>query len=190
MDYLQIMNFNTIDANGFKVGSINPSVVSDLNRNSVVEDQIPDTPLTFPQRWRWVSGQWTPTADYRGHVWYNPANTAELHEPTEFDDAPPADWVYWVPGENKIVPESELIENQWVLVRSIRAKLLGESDWVVTKAVEAGLPVDPEWVAYRQGLRDITDQADPFFILWPTKPGTDIVIHEDIREEFLGQEEM
>jgi hypothetical protein len=28
----------------------------------------------------------------------------------------------------------------------------------------------PEWIAYRQALRDITDQQDPFNIIWPIKP--------------------
>jgi hypothetical protein len=27
-----------------------------------------------------------------------------------------------------------------------------------------------EWSAYRQALRDVTTQTDPFSITWPTKP--------------------
>jgi hypothetical protein len=181
------MNFTTIDADGFRVGAIHPSVVSELNSAFVVETNTPDTPLGPMERWRWVSGQWVAVMDYRGHSWYNPTNTAQVHKPAAFDDAPPDGWTYWVPGENKIVLSEELLASQWALVRSIRDRLLNESDWVVTKAVELGLPVDSDWSTYRQGLRDISTQPDPFFIHWPQKPGAS-VIQEDIQDEYLGQE--
>ena len=59
------------------------------------------------------------------------------------------------------------IEAQWVIVRAERNRLLAESDW--TQLSDA--PVDSEaWATYRQELRDITDQADPFNITWPEKP--------------------
>jgi hypothetical protein len=181
------MNFNTIDKDGFLVGSIHPSVVSDLNRDRVVEDATPETALGFLERWRWVSGQWVADVDYRGHAWYNPVHTDQVHYPKSFDAAPPEGWVYWAPGQNKIVPPEESAANQWALVRSIRDRLLSESDWVVTKAVELGLPVGSDWSEYRQGLRDITAQSDPFLIQWPVKPGASVV-HEDIQDEYLGQE--
>jgi hypothetical protein len=164
------MNFNTIDSHGFQAGTIHASVVSDINRASVVEEPIPETTLGYLERWRWVSGQWVAVVDYRGHTWYNPAQTDQVHDPEFFNDAPPDGWVYWVPGENKVVLDEESKAQQWVLVRSIRDQMLAESDWVVTKAVELGVPVDSQWVAYRQSLRDITLQADPFFILWPDSP--------------------
>ena len=66
---------------------------------------------------------------------------------------------------------SQNIENsQWTSVRQQRYKLLSSSDWVVTKASEAGLLVPPEWSIYRQALRDITLQADPWIIVWPKSP--------------------
>lgn len=181
------MNFNTIDKDGFLVGTIHPSVVSDLNRNRVVEDSIPEALLGFLERWRWVSGQWIAAVDYRGHSWYNPMHTDQVHDPKAFDDAPPEGWVYWTPGENKVTRPEELVASQWALIRSIRDRLLSESDWVVTKAVELGMSVDLAWSTYRQELREITSQADPFFIQWPAKPGASVV-HEDIQDEYLGQE--
>lgn len=59
---------------------------------------------------------------------------------------------------------------EWVLVRARRDALLSDTDWVVTKAVEAGSPVPENWKTYRQALRDITVQADPFNLVWPTSP--------------------
>lgn len=58
----------------------------------------------------------------------------------------------------------------WDSVKQQRSRLLADSDWVVTKATESGLPAPAEWSAYRQALRDITLQADPWAIVWPVAP--------------------
>lgn len=59
---------------------------------------------------------------------------------------------------------------RWSEIRRQRDALLAESDWMVARAFETGQPVPPEWVAYRQALRDITNQHNPFFVDWPVKP--------------------
>ena len=59
------------------------------------------------------------------------------------------------------------LSNQWATVRSDRNKLLKDTDW--TQIYDA--PVEPmAWTSYRQALRDITTQADPFNIVWPVAP--------------------
>jgi len=56
---------------------------------------------------------------------------------------------------------------QWTVIRAERNAKLAASDW--TQVADA--PVDAAaWAVYRQELRDITDQADPFNITWPTQP--------------------
>lgn len=55
-------------------------------------------------------------------------------------------------------------------LRGQRNRLLAESDWVVLRAADTGQPVPPEWLAYRQALRDITEQPDPLNIEWPVAP--------------------
>lgn len=53
---------------------------------------------------------------------------------------------------------------QWTVIRAERNKLLVESDW--TQLPDA--PVDAAaWATYRQALRDVTNQANPFAIVWP-----------------------
>jgi hypothetical protein len=53
---------------------------------------------------------------------------------------------------------------QWDVVRAERNKLLADCDW--TQLPDA--PVDAAaWATYRQALRDITSQANPFNIVWP-----------------------
>lgn len=58
----------------------------------------------------------------------------------------------------------------WEKVRGLRDALLTATDWRVIKAQETGLPLDSAWVAYRQALRDITQQPDPQNIVWPEVP--------------------
>lgn len=61
----------------------------------------------------------------------------------------------------------EQIDAQWDAVRAERNEKLAECDW--TQLPDA--PVDSAaWATYRQELRDITLQPDPFNIVWPTPP--------------------
>lgn len=61
-------------------------------------------------------------------------------------------------------------DQKWILVRVERDRLLAASDWVALRAVETGEPVPPEWLAYRQALRDVSHQKNPFQIVWPALP--------------------
>lgn len=63
--------------------------------------------------------------------------------------------------------KTEVINKQWVRVREIRNALLGQSDWIVSKSSEKNEPVPANWQTYRQALRDVTLQQDPFNIVWP-----------------------
>jgi hypothetical protein len=59
------------------------------------------------------------------------------------------------------------IDDQWAAVRAERNEKLAACDW--TQLPDA--PVDKAaWATYRQQLRDITLQSDPFNIVWPTPP--------------------
>lgn len=73
----------------------------------------------------------------------------------------------------------ELVEGEWVVgwklvsldeekSRELRGELLSACDW--TQLQDA--PVDKEaWAAYRQALRDITDQPGfPHDVSWPKEP--------------------
>lgn len=73
-------------------------------------------------------------------------------------------------GQLVPTPQSVLTANQWNVVKYQRDTLLSETDWHVTKAVETGQPINQDWANYRQQLRDITMQSDPFNIVWPTPP--------------------
>jgi hypothetical protein len=73
----------------------------------------------------------------------------------------------WTVTELTEIEIAAAIESQWARVRRDRNRLLTDCDW--TQLPDA--PVDKQaWAAYRQALRDITMQADPFNLVWPTKP--------------------
>jgi hypothetical protein len=59
------------------------------------------------------------------------------------------------------------IDRQWDAVRSDRNARLAACDW--TQVADA--PVDQvAWATYRQALRDVPAQPDPFNIVWPEQP--------------------
>jgi hypothetical protein len=60
--------------------------------------------------------------------------------------------------------------NQWGQVRSIRNQYLKDSDFTMLEDFpQRGIKLQ-EWKTYRQALRDVTLQLDPFNIVWPIKP--------------------
>jgi|TARA_B100000424_G_C22649954_1_gene358474 hypothetical protein len=66
--------------------------------------------------------------------------------------------------------EADVLNRQWQGVRNERDDLLAKTDWVVTRASETGVAETDAWKTYRQALRDITTQSNPWDITWPTKP--------------------
>jgi hypothetical protein len=73
----------------------------------------------------------------------------------------------WVVTDLSEVDLAEVVANQWTRIRKDRNRLLADCDW--TQLSDA--PVDASvWQPYRQALRDITAQSDPFNITWPLEP--------------------
>lgn len=64
-------------------------------------------------------------------------------------------------------------QSQWAKVRSQRDTMLSDCDW--TQLPDVNIPNKADWAAYRQSLRDITDQTDPYNIVWPMQPSSDLM---------------
>jgi len=62
------------------------------------------------------------------------------------------------------------LNSKWSKTRLTRNNYLQECDW--TQLIDSPLSSikKSEWNIYRQGLRDIPSQANPFNIVWPIKP--------------------
>jgi len=66
------------------------------------------------------------------------------------------------------------IELEWKGVRALRNKFILDVEWKIYRALSQqrmGLPVTDNIAAldsYIQALRDITNQSDPYNVIWPT----------------------
>lgn len=59
-------------------------------------------------------------------------------------------------------------DTQWAVVRADRNQRLQATDW--TQLADIPAQTKSLWEPYRQELRDVTSQSDPFNIVWPTPP--------------------
>ena len=59
------------------------------------------------------------------------------------------------------------LADQWAYIRAKRNTRLADCDWTQLPDAPASTTT---WAVYRQALRDITLQDDPFNILWPVAP--------------------
>lgn len=82
-------------------------------------------------------------------------------------DPPSIHHVFDYTTKQWIDPRTE--QTQWPVVRSRRNAMLSASDW--TQLPDVPLATKEAWATYRQALRDVTLQADPFAIVWPVSPG-------------------
>jgi len=62
------------------------------------------------------------------------------------------------------------IAEKWLEVRDMRDSLLSQSDWTQFQDSPISGSTLTEWQTYRQSLRDITSQSNPFDLVWPSKP--------------------
>lgn len=79
--------------------------------------------------------------------------------------------VYYQNWEQTNASESEInsrIQIKWEEIREIRNELLQECDW--TQLNDIATEIKTAWQSYRQELRDVTTQSNPFSIVWPVKP--------------------
>jgi hypothetical protein len=100
--------------------------------------------------------------------YYDPATQTREH-----GDAVLIDGVW---TQNYIVSELDpelaaaKAEAQWAVVRTERKKLIANTDWTQLPDAALSNTQTAEWALYRQALRDITTQSDPFNINWPVSP--------------------
>jgi hypothetical protein len=85
-----------------------------------------------------------------------------------FPTSPGVNYIFnWV---TKLWEPSQDTDAQWYVIKKEQRLLLNASDWRIIKAVDTGEPIPTNWQTYRQQLRDVTLQPDPFNITWPIQP--------------------
>ena len=75
-----------------------------------------------------------------------------------------------VEGTYSVTPKSN--EIAWDEIRKQRNYKLYLCDWTQLPDAPLTTQQKADWTTYRQALRDITAQEDPFNITWPTEPAT------------------
>jgi hypothetical protein len=65
---------------------------------------------------------------------------------------------------------AQATREKWLMIRHDRTIMLSNSDF--TQVADAPMTSEKrtEWATYRQALRDITTQTDPYNITWPASP--------------------
>ena len=66
--------------------------------------------------------------------------------------------------------EATIVKNNWKWwnIRRERNGRLERTDW--TQNADVPTATKTKWQAYRQALRDVPSQSDPFNVTWPTEP--------------------
>ena len=86
-------------------------------------------------------------------------------EPTLIDGKFYQNWEQTPASEEEI---NIRIIAKWFEIRQERNQLLTECDW--TQLADIPSETKTAWTEYRQTLRNITNQENPFNIVWPVKP--------------------
>tara|TARA_R100001463_G_scaffold3097_1_gene12700 strand:- start:347 stop:778 length:432 start_codon:yes stop_codon:yes gene_type:complete len=96
-------------------------------------------------------------------VTYNQA-TQKINAVTPFIDG---DVVKEYEVVNLTTDEKTAVDNtHWGKIRTERNEKLKDTDW----RASSDLTLTDAWKTYRQNLRDIPNQSDPWNITWPTEP--------------------
>lgn len=66
--------------------------------------------------------------------------------------------------------EAECLDVQWGIVRTERNRLLTETDYIDLPNTPVTTDCKNNFLIYRQSLRNITQQTDPYNITWPQQP--------------------
>lgn len=118
-----------------------------------------------------------PKAEYNAQGWYDfeptPPPEVDFNVVNSFEvylDAENIARYRWTTTAKTGAELAQAIKDKWTGVRIQRTEMLAKSDF--TQVADAPMSAEKraEWVAYRQALRDITLQADPFNIVWPASP--------------------
>ena len=74
----------------------------------------------------------------------------------------------WIQTNASQIEINTRIEAKWIEIREIRNELLLECDWTQLEDIPNDFKLS--WKTYRQQLREIPNQTNPFSIVWPVKP--------------------
>jgi hypothetical protein len=143
----------------------------------VENGQIKGRPTQLPKNWANVSNFYLfDNEKLKEYGWYPYRfQAAQIGENQVYDGSDfvveQTEVVEYQKVRNKTQLEiQEETEGMWSAVRDLRNELLLECDWTQLSDSPLTNQKQTEWQLYRQELRDVTNQSDPFSINWPTPP--------------------
>jgi hypothetical protein len=143
----------------------------------VENGKIVGNPMELPRNWANISNFYLfDNETLKQYGWYpfrfveSEINSNQFYDGSDFvieeDEV-----VEYQKVRNKTPEEiEEELNGQWTAIRYRRNEFLTECDWTQLQDSPLSEQKQQEWQTYRQSLRDITEQSDPFNIVWPTKP--------------------
>ena len=132
--------------------TLDQNALDHANVSIVIEVQPPECTLLQRIEYDGVQlrdNQWT-------EVW-------SIHN--KFDD--PTEQATW---------EAEVTQSQWNVVRDERDVLLKNTDYTDLPNTPITQECRNNFITYRQQLRDVTKQTDPFNITWPVIPLYEVLV--------------
>lgn len=143
----------------------------------VENNQIAGNPQELPKNWKNISNfHLLDDVQLKSYGWYPfrfveaDINSNQFYDGSDFV-IEENEVVEYQKVRNKTPQEIENeINGQWIFIRYQRNELLTQCDWTQLHDSPLSEQKQGEWQTYRQSLRDITLQSDPFNIIWPTIP--------------------
>jgi len=143
----------------------------------VENGKIVGNPMELPRNWANISNFYLfDNETLKQYGWYpfrfveSEINSNQFYDGSDFV-IEENEVVEYQKVRNKTPQEiEEELESQWAFIRHRRNEFLLECDWTQLQDSPLSEQKQQEWQTYRQSLRDITEQPDPFNIVWPTKP--------------------
>jgi len=144
-----------------------------INNNTVVEYPVniyeAHPNVSFPVEW--TGG----TVEGSTYVLVKRTNFPDApHTKTVTESTPVlsnSEWVQvWTLVDASAEVVAQRVEDKWRAVREQRNALLFSCDWTQLSDSPLTSEKKTEWQTYRQSLRDITLQPNPFSIVWQTPP--------------------
>lgn len=144
----------------------------------VENEQIIGRPTQLPKNWANISNFYLfDNEKLKEYGWYPYRfQAAQIGENQVYDGSDfvieQTEVVEYQKVRNKSQQEiQEETEGMWRAVRDLRNELLLECDWTQLSDSPLTNQKQIEWQIYRQQLRDVTEQNNPFSIEWPIAPG-------------------
>lgn len=135
-----------------------PADLDALGVDSVMEGPQPAT--TTPYQFAYRDG-----VEQIGDQWFTKYAIGPV-----FADYTNDEGVTHTAEEQEAAYKAQKDDAQWQAIRTDRNKRLADTDWTQLDDTPLTNTVKQLWASYRQALRDITEQLDPFNIVWPVIP--------------------